>query len=150
MGACVTQIIGSCNPDIHSTIQKTTRNLPILKWTATVEGSFKVLFLAHLLTIADSEIGNKNREEDLKQTRGDRPIFKKKVGTYNKCEFSNFFLFQRAKMIISVLVTWMTVDCNLSVRVYYPFSCALQINSKRPIFDSLADTEFRSGKIRKF
>ena len=42
----MTQIIGSCNPDVHKTIQKITRNWPILKWTATVEGSFKVLLLA--------------------------------------------------------------------------------------------------------
>ena len=49
------------------------------------------------MTIADIEIENKNHEEDLKQTRGDRPIFKKKVGTYDKYEFSNFFLFQQAK-----------------------------------------------------
>ena len=58
------------------------------------------------MTIADSEIGKKNHEEDLKQTRRDRHICKKKVGTYAyKCEFSNFFLFQRARMIISVLIT---------------------------------------------
>ena len=63
----------------------------------------------------------KNHEENLKQTRRDRPISKKKVGTYDKCEFSNFFLFQRAKMIISVLVTWMIVDCNLAVRVLLSF-----------------------------
>ena len=41
----------------------------------------------------------------------------KKLGNYNKCEFSNFFLFQWPKMIISVLVTWMIVRCNLDVRV---------------------------------
>ena len=74
-----------------------------------------------MLTIADSEIGNKNHEEDLKQTRRDRPIFKKKLGTYDKCEFSNFFFFQRAKIIISVLVTWMIVHCNLAVRVLLTF-----------------------------
>ena len=68
-----------------------------------------------------SEIGKKKHEEDLKQTRRDRPIFKKKVGNYDKCEFSNFFLFQRAKMIISVLVTWMIVDCNLAVRFLLSF-----------------------------
>ena len=51
----------------------------------------------YLLTTTDSEIGNKNHEEDLKQTRRDRPIFKKKVGADDKSEFSNFFLFQRAK-----------------------------------------------------
>ena len=75
----------------------------------------------YLLTIPDSEIGKENREEDLKQTRRVRPFFKKKIGNYNKCEFSNFFLFQRAKMIISVLVTWMIVDCNLAVRVSLSF-----------------------------
>ena len=39
----------------------------------------------------------------------------------DKCEFSNFFLFQQAKMIISVLVTWMIVDCHLVVRVLLSF-----------------------------
>ena len=69
-----------------------------------------------------SEIRKKNHEEDLKQTRRDRPIFKKEVlGNYEKCEFSNFFLFQRAKMIISVLVAWMIVDCNLAARVLISF-----------------------------
>ena len=71
-----------------------------------------LLIFPLLLTIADSEIGKKKHEEDLKQIRRDRPIFNKKVGNYDKCQFSNFFLFQRAKMIISVLVTWMIVDCN--------------------------------------
>ena len=48
------------------------------------------------------------------------------VGNYNKCEFSNFFLFQWPKMIISVLVTWMIVDCNLAVRVVLSFKlCAV-------------------------
>ena len=79
------------------------------------------LYFFCLLTILDSEIGKENREEDLKQTRRDRRIFKKKIGNYNKCEFSNFFLFQRAKIIISVLVTWMIVDCNLAVRVLLSF-----------------------------
>ena len=78
-------------------------------------------YFLYQLTIADSEIGKKKHEEDLKQTRRDRPIFKKKVGNYDKCEFSNFFLFQRAKMIISVLVTWMIVDCNLAVRFLLSF-----------------------------
>ena len=78
-------------------------------------------FLYQLQTIADKEIGKNKHEEDLKQTRRDRPIFKKKVGNYDKCEFSNFFLFQRAKMIISVLVTWMIVDCNLAVRFLLSF-----------------------------
>ena len=40
---------------------------------------------------------------------------------HNKCEFSNFFLFQWPKMIISVLVTWMIVDCNLAIRVVLSF-----------------------------
>ena len=62
-----------------------------------------------------------NHEEDLKQTRRDRPIFKKKVGNYEKCEFSNLFLFQRAKMIISVLAAWVIVDCNLAARVLISF-----------------------------
>ena len=60
-------------------------------------------------------------EEDLKQTRRDWPVCKKKLGNYNKCDFSNFFLFQWPKMIISVLVTWMIVDCNLAVRVVLSF-----------------------------
>ena len=74
-------------------------------------------YFLYLLTIADSEIGEKNHEEDLKETRRDRPIFNKMVGNYDKCEFSNFFLFKQAKMIISVLVTWVIVDRNLAVRV---------------------------------
>ena len=40
--------------------------------------------------------------------------------------FLNFFLFQQAKMIISVLVTWMIVDYNLAVRVLLSFwLCAI-------------------------
>ena len=79
-------------------------------------------YFLYLLTIADSEIGDKNHEEDLiKETRRDRPIFNKMVGNYDKCEFFNFFLFKQAKMIISVLVTWMIVDCNLAVRVLLSF-----------------------------
>ena len=78
-------------------------------------------YFLYLLTIADSEIGKKKHEEDLKQIRRDRPIFKKKVGNYDKCEFSNFFLFQQAKMIIGVLVTGMIVDCNLAVRFLLSF-----------------------------
>ena len=72
-------------------------------------------------SILYSEIWKKIHEEDLKQTRRDQPVCKKKFGNYNKCEFSNFFLFQWPKMIISVLVTWMTVDCNLAVRVVLSF-----------------------------
>ena len=78
-------------------------------------------YFLYQLTIADSEIGKKKHEEDLKQTRRDLPIFKKKVGNYDKCEFSNFFPFQQAKMTISVLVTWMIVDCNLAVRFLSSF-----------------------------
>ena len=66
-------------------------------------------YFFYLLTIADSKIRKKNHEEDLKQNRRDRPIFNKMVGNYDKWEFSNLFLFQQAKMIISVLVTWMIV-----------------------------------------
>ena len=58
-----------------------------------------------LLNLLYSEIWQKIHEEDLTQTRRDRPVYKKKLGNYNKCEFSNFFLFQWPKMIISVLVT---------------------------------------------
>ena len=58
-----------------------------------------------------------NSRRGLKQTRRDRPVCKKKLANYNKCEFSNFFLFQWPKMIISVLATWIIVDCNLAVRV---------------------------------
>ena len=62
-----------------------------------------------------------NSRRGLKKTRRDRPVCKKKLGNYNKCEFSNFFLFQWPKMIISVLVNWMIVDCNLAVRVVLSF-----------------------------
>ena len=93
--------------------------LPIQYVTVAVFRAF--WYFLYLLTIPDSEIGKKKHEEDLKQTRRDRPIFKKKVGKYDKCEFSNFFLFQRAKMIISVLVTWMIIDCNLAVRFLLSF-----------------------------
>ena len=84
-------------------------------------------YVLQLLNILDSEIWKKIHEEDLKQTRRpDRPVYKKKLRNYSKCEFSNFFLFQWLKMIISVLVTWMIVDCNLAVRVVLSFfSCAL-------------------------
>ena len=78
-------------------------------------------YFLYLLTIAGSEIGKKKPEEDLKQTQRDRPIFKKKVGNYDKCEFYNFFLFQRAKMIISVFVTWIIVDFNFAVRLLLSF-----------------------------
>ena len=78
--------------------------LPFQDETVAVFGGF--WYFLYLLTIANSEIGKKNHEEDLKQTQRDRPIFKKMVDTYDKCEFSNFLLFQRgSKTIISVLVT---------------------------------------------
>ena len=89
--------------------------LPFQRVTVAVFRAF--LYFLYLLTIPDSEIRKENREEDFKQPRRDRPIFKKKIVNYDECEFSIFFLFQRAKMIISVLVTWMIVDCNLAVRV---------------------------------
>ena len=46
----------------------------------------------------------------------DWPVGRKTLGNFklNKCEFSNFFLFQRPKMI-SVLVTWVIVDGSLAV-----------------------------------
>ena len=78
-------------------------------------------YFFYLLTIADSKIGKKKHEEEPKQPQKDRPIFNKKVGNNDKCQFSNFFLFQRAKMIISVLITWMIVDCNLAVRFLLSF-----------------------------
>ena len=53
--------------------------LPFQDVTVTIFRPF--LYFVYLLTIADSEIGNKNHEEDLKLTRRDRPILKKKVGT---------------------------------------------------------------------
>lgn len=53
-------------------------------------------------------------------------------------------------MIISVLVTWMIVDCNLAVSFITLLVVRYRSIQKRPIFDSLADTVFRSGKIRKF
>ena len=80
-----------------------------------------VWYFLQPLNIVYSEIWKKSHEEDLKQTRRDRPVRKKKLRNYNKCEFSNFFLFQRPKMIISVLVTWMIVDCNLAVKVVLCF-----------------------------
>ena len=66
--------------------------LPFQNVTVAVFQVF--LYFLYLLAIPDSEIRKKNHEEELKQTRKDRPIFKKKVGNYEKCEFSNFFLFQ--------------------------------------------------------
>ena len=68
-----------------------------------------------------------NSRRGLQQTRRNRPVCTKKLGNYNKCEFSNFFLFQWPKIIISVLVTWMIVDCNLAIRVnlFFCFTCTL-------------------------
>ena len=62
-----------------------------------------------------------NSRRGLKTNTKGRPVYKEKLGNYNKCEFSNFFLFQWPKMIISVLVTWMIVDCNLAVRIVLSF-----------------------------
>ena len=62
-----------------------------------------------------------NSRRGLKTNTKGRPVYKEKLGNYNKCEFSNFFLFQWPKMIISVLVTWMIVDCNLAVSVVLSF-----------------------------
>ena len=75
----------------------------------------------YLLTIPESEIRKKNREEDLKQTRRDPGLFsRKRLATMTNVSFL-ILLFQRAKIIISVLVTWMIVDCNLDVRVLLSF-----------------------------
>ena len=76
----------------------------------------------HALQRNMKENSNKfNKFKDLKQTRRDRPVCKKKLANYNKCEFFTFFLFHWPKRIISVLVTWMIVDFNLAVRVVLPF-----------------------------
>ena len=54
-------------------------------------------------------------------------------------------------MIISVLATWMIVDCNLAVRVVLSFLlCAVDQFNYAQSFCSFADTGFRSDKIRKF
>ena len=50
-----------------------------------------------------------------------RNLKKKKYFTQIFYARENFFLFQWPKMIISVLVTWMIVDCNLAVRVVLSF-----------------------------
>ena len=74
---------------------------------------------------AEHTLQRNMKENSRRQTRMDRPVCKKKLGNYNKCEFSNFFLFQWPK-ISSVLVTWMIVDCNLAVRVVLSFYlCAI-------------------------
>ena len=78
-------------------------------------------YVLQLLNILYSEIWKKTHEDDSKQTRRDRPVGKRKLGNCNKCEFSNFFLFQWPKMIISVLVTWVILECNLAVRVVLSF-----------------------------
>ena len=80
-----------------------------------------------------------------------RPVCKKKLGNYNKCEFSNFFLFQWPKMIISVFCymddSRLQFGCqSCSVVLVVRFRSI----PKCPIFCSFADTEFRSDKIRKF
>ena len=50
--------------------------LPFQYVAVAVFRAFRYFF--YLLTIADSEIGKKKHEEDLKQARKDLPIFKKK------------------------------------------------------------------------
>ena len=93
----------------------------------------------------------KIHEENLKQTRRDRPVCLKKYGNYSKCDFPNFCLFQWPKKIVSVLVTWMIVDYQFGCQ-----SCSVVLVvrcrsiQKCPIFCSFADTEFRSDEIRKF
>ena len=54
--------------------------LPFQDVTSAVFRAF--WYFLYLLTINDSEILKKNREEDLQQTKSDRPIFKEKVGNY--------------------------------------------------------------------
>ena len=43
--------------------------------------------------------------------------FARKCSNLTICEYSSFFLFQWPKMIVSVLGTWMIVDCILAVRL---------------------------------
>ena len=59
----------------------------------------------------------KIREEDLEQTRSGQFARKSLAIMTNLSFLISSVPFQRAKMIISVLVTWMIVDHNLAVRV---------------------------------
>ena len=107
-------------------------------------------YFLQLLSILYSQIWKKVHEEDLKQTWRGRPVCKKnvckkKLGNYNKCEFSNFLLFQWPKTIISVLVTWIMVDCNLAVRVV--LSCAVDQLKNARFFARLETLSL--GKIKQ-
>ena len=66
-------------------------------------------------------MAKKIREEDLEQTRGGLFARKSLATTTNLSFLISSVLFQRAKMIISVLVTWIIVDRNLAVRVLSSF-----------------------------
>ena len=48
-------------------------------------------------------------------------VFKAKSSNRKKCKYSTFFLIQWPKMIISVLVTWVIVDCILAIRLSLAF-----------------------------
>ena len=77
-----------------------------------------VRYFLYLLTIGlDSEIAKKILE-DLEQTRiAVAYLQEKNWQQWQMSVLISSVLFQRAKMIISVLVTWMIVDRNLAVRV---------------------------------
>ena len=62
-----------------------------------------------------------NSRRGLKTNTKELACLQEKLGNYNKCECFNFLLFQWPKMIFSVLVTWMIVDCNLAIRVVLSF-----------------------------
>ena len=68
-----------------------------------------------------SEMVKKIREEDLEQTRSGLFTRKSLAIMTNLSFLISSVLFQRAKMIISVLVTWIIVDRNLAVRVLLSF-----------------------------
>ena len=103
-------------------------------------------YFLYLLTIADSEIGKKKHEADLKQTRRDRLIVKKKVGNYDKFlpvptsqnDYQCFGNMDDSRL---------QFGCQIFIILLVVRYRSIQ---KRLIFGSLADTEFRSGKIRKF
>ena len=63
----------------------------------------------------------KIREEDLEQTRSGLFARKSLAIMTNLSFLISSVPFQRAKMIISVLVTWIIVDRNLAVRVLSSF-----------------------------
>ena len=66
-------------------------------------------------------MAKKIREEDLEQTRSGLFARKSLAIMTNLSFLISSVLFQRAKMIISVLVTWIIVDRNLAVRVLSSF-----------------------------